>query len=441
MLRSQLMVLMGLLLSISAFAQGTIRGKITDAENGDEVPFANVSIKNTSIGATANFTGDYELTNVPAGQQTIVVTNVSYNTKEVPVDVKDGEVMVLNISLGAGAVLITGITIEEKADRRDDSYMKKAQINSPSTLDFISGNQMGLIGVGSADEALKRVPGVSTVGNFVFVRGLSDRYLKTTLNGAEVPSINPRRNSLEMDIFPTNLIDNLIIVKTQQANLPSDWGGAYMSVETRDFPTEFTFRYKSSFGYNDRATGEDIITSRRSDTDWLGFDDGFRDAPSIAADAVGNFPTIEEVCFYDALVFGGFESDLSEMGITSCGDIGPLGVMSITEVLANIEEIENTEELITDYLQPLGTQRNQELTDINQAFSNTWENERRVAPIDMSHSLSFGNQGKFLGRRIGYIFGAQYNRSTRYYNDGVYGRYAPGIPEISDSLGVQQLFS
>ena len=112
----------------------------------------------------------------------------------------------------------------------------------------------------------------------MFVRGLSDRYLKTTLNGAEVPSMNPRRNTIEMDLFPTNLVDNLKVVKTQTANLPSDWAGAYISVETKDFPDQFMFNYSSSIrlehehhGQRNSApasaaarTGSDTTTALRS---------------------------------------------------------------------------------------------------------------------------------------------------------------------------------
>lgn len=422
--------------------QGTVRGKVTDANDGSEIPFANVTVIGTTIGSSTNMTGDYSLENVPSGDQTIEVSFIGYAKKTVTVKVEAGKVTVKNISLGNSAIQVGAATIEVREDRREENYYEKIKIKNASSLDYFSGAQMQKTGDGTADEALKRVPGVSTVGNFVFVRGLSDRYLKTTLNGAEIPSINPRRNSLEMDIFPTNLIDNLVVVKTQQANLPADWAGAYLSVETRDFPSKFNFSYQLSLGYNENASLQDVISSERSDTDWLGFDDGFRDVPQVATDAVdGTFPTIAEVCFYDALVFGGFENQLSDMGINECGDIGPLGQMNINEVLANIEEIENTEQLITEYLQPLGEVRNADLTEINQSFTNTWENTRRTAPLDMSHNISFGDQGKLFGRTLGYIFGAQYNRSTRYYNDGIYERWATGIPEISDSLTINKRYS
>ena len=59
-----------------------------------------------------------------------------------------------------------------------------------------------------------------------------------------------------MDLFPTNLVDNLKVVKTQTANLPSDWAGAYISVETKDFPEKFMFNYSSSLGWNSNTTGQ-----------------------------------------------------------------------------------------------------------------------------------------------------------------------------------------
>ena len=83
-----------------------------------------------------------------------------------------------------------------------------------SMIDYVSSQEIKKNGDSDASSAIKRVSGVYTIGNFVVVRGLSDRYIRTALNGAEIPSLDPKRNSVSMDLFPTNLIDNLVIVKT-----------------------------------------------------------------------------------------------------------------------------------------------------------------------------------------------------------------------------------
>ena len=124
-----------------------------------------------------------------------------------------------------------------------------------------------------------------TIGNFVVVRGLSDRYIRTALNGAEIPSLDPKRSSVSMDLFPTNLIDNLVVVKTLNADLPSNYSGAYIIVVTKDFPDRFTFSYSTSTGFNTNATfNENFITSAVGSTELWGWDNGSLDIPALATD-------------------------------------------------------------------------------------------------------------------------------------------------------------
>ena len=216
--------------------------------------------------------------------------------------------------------------------------MENIKKKSASSIDYISSQQIKRTGDSDAASAMQRVTGVSTVGNFVFVRGLSDRYLKTTLNGAEIPSIDPRRNTIEMDLFPTNLVDNLVVVKTQTANLPSDWAGAYISVDTKDFPETFSFNYSSSLGWNTNTTGRDVISSERSNTDWLGYDDGFRAIPSaVDGRTVDDWPTLVNVSFGDQIQYlldqDGVPVETITDCLTGCG-LGSLGdIANITDLV------------------------------------------------------------------------------------------------------------
>lgn len=81
--------------------------------------------------------------------------------------------------------------------------------------------------------AVARVSGVSTNGGFITVRGIGDRYVKTTINGSRIPTLDPFTNNIKLDLFPASLVDNVIITKTASPDLPGDWAGAYLSVETK----------------------------------------------------------------------------------------------------------------------------------------------------------------------------------------------------------------
>lgn len=428
-----------LLFSLVGYSQGSIRGKITDGQNGSALIGANIIIQDPYKGIMADLDGNYSIDNLAAGTYQVNGSFIGYNSQTVAVTVVDGEVVMQDFNLFPQTIVIEeAAQVIAKIDRSRDVYMENIKKKNAASLDYISSQQIRRTGDSDAASAMKRIPGVSTVGNFVFVRGLSDRYIKTTLNGSEVPSINPRRNTIEMDIFPSNLIDNLVVVKTQTANLPGDWSGAYLNVITKDFPETMSFRYSSSVGYNNQATFQDIISSQRSNSDWLGFDDGFRALPSALDGLVReDWPTLNMPCFYEGLVYMGYGEALSEMGIEGCSDIGasnPIG--SVTSAL-NI----TIDSLETSGMVPLSQLNNEGLSSLGKSFSKTWNNTRRVAPLDMSHSISLGNQTKLFGRPLGYIFGFQYKRSSRYYQDGEYGRYNAGSPETSTEMQMLRQFS
>lgn len=426
-------------ISLTASAQGTIRGTIADAQTGETLIGANVVIQNPYKGAMADLDGNYSLEGLAPGTYDVVGSFIGYTPVTESVTITGNEVVIVNFNLYIETFVIEqAAEVVARIDRSRDVYMENIKKKNAASIDFISSQQIKKTGDSDAASAMKRIPGVSTVGNFVFVRGLSDRYIKTTLNGAEVPSINPRRNTIEMDIFPTNLVDNLVVTKTQTANLPGDWSGAYLNVITKDFPETFSFNYSTSLGINSQTTFKEIISSERSGTDWLGMDDGFRALPGevdgLTSDA---WPNIDMPCFYEGLVYMGYGEQLAGMGIDGCSDIGP--GMTIGTVTNNLGI--TVDSLETYGMIPLSIENNAELSAIGQSFTKTWENTRRVAPMDMSHSLSFGNQTKFLGRPLGYVFGFQYKMNSRYYNGGEYARYNAGSIETADGMQMLKQFS
>ena len=142
-----------------------------------------------------------------------------------------------NIKLAEENIELNEMVITAKAVRTSEVALLTMKKKSVTMMDGISSAKFELIGDATAVEAAKRVTGVSIEGGkYVYVRGLGDRYTKTTLNGVDIPGLDPDRNSLQMDIFPTNLIDNMVISKNFTAELPADFTGGILNVETKDFP-------------------------------------------------------------------------------------------------------------------------------------------------------------------------------------------------------------
>lgn len=272
-----------LIITSIAFSQkGIIRGKITDASNGEELPFVNVYVKdNGSIGTTSDFEGNYTLKLEP-GTYEIVCSFVSYKDAIKTFNIKAGESYTYNISLSEATELIGEVEIiAEKRAAKSMAAFDREKMKSTNMIDGTSSEQMKKTGDGDAGEVIKRVTGVSVEGGkHVYVRGLGDRYTKTILNSIEIPGLDPDRNTVQMDIFPTNLIDNITVYKTFTPELPGDYTGGLVNILTKDFPAKKTLSFSAGVGYNTIATfNPNFITYNTGKYDFLGFDDGSRSLP------------------------------------------------------------------------------------------------------------------------------------------------------------------
>ena len=132
--------------------------------------------------------------------------------------------------------------------------------------------------------ALVRITGLSTTnGKFVVVRGLNERYSNTLLNGSPMPSPEPFRRAAPLDIFPTNVLSNVLVQKTFSPEFPGEFGGGVIGVETANLPDDRFLTIGVGGSFDTVTTGHNGLTYDGSDTDWLGFDDGLRDLPEEIA--------------------------------------------------------------------------------------------------------------------------------------------------------------
>lgn len=158
---------------------------------------------------------------------------------------------------------------------------------TPQVISVLTQEDIARTGEGDIAGALSRVTGLSVVGNgFVFVRGLGDRYSSALLNGSPLPSPEPLRRVVPLDIFPTNLIASALVQKTYSANFPAEFGGGVINLTTRAIPEESFLSIGVSAGANTESTFQLGYTYAGSDLDSFGFDDGTRDIPTGLREAV-----------------------------------------------------------------------------------------------------------------------------------------------------------
>ena len=266
-----------------------ITGTVIDGDFNEPLPFANILIKETGDGVTSDFDGKYSF-ELEQGIYTLQFSFVGYETKIVTqIQVKGNEFTITDVVLNSIAQGLEEVIVTVEASRNTDASVLEIQRKSASLLDGISAQAFRKIGASDIAGAVKSVPGVSVQGGkYVYVRGLGDRYSKSILNGVDIPGLDPDRNTLQMDLFPTNLLSNVLVIKSARADLPADFTGGVIDIITKDFPSKEEFSVSLNMGYNpDMHFNDNYLTYQGGSTDFLGFDDGSR-KNKIANSLLGN---------------------------------------------------------------------------------------------------------------------------------------------------------
>ncbi|TAK52876.1 MAG: hypothetical protein EPO25_12575 [Gammaproteobacteria bacterium] len=186
------------------------------------------------------------------------------------------------------------------------------RIEQPVVTDLLGAAQIARVGDSSAALALRRLPGVTLVGDFVYIRGLGERYSSTTLNGAYVPSPDLTRNVIPLDIFPAEIIDSLSIQKGYTPDRPASFGGGNVDIRTRRIPEDFTFSVQAGTGTNSDNSG-DVLSYRGGGDDRLGTDDGTRALPAALREAIKTYRGgIDPFSIQETLGFDGSAATLAE---------------------------------------------------------------------------------------------------------------------------------
>jgi TonB-dependent receptor len=264
----------------NTFSQnGIISGTVNDGEFNDVLPFANILIKGTTKGTTSDFDGKYVLEVAP-GTYTVTFSYLGYGTMEVSqVVIEPGAEQIIDITLNQLANALDGVVVTTTISKNTEASVLNLQKNSVALLDGLSIQSIKKSGASDIASAIKSIPGVSVQGGkFVYVRGLGDRYTKSILNGVDVPGLDPDRNTLQLDIFPTNILDNIIVVKSATADQAADFTGGVVDIVTKDFPTRAEYSLSIGLGYNSTMHfNNEYLSYEGSPTDALGFDNGLRD--------------------------------------------------------------------------------------------------------------------------------------------------------------------
>lgn len=344
---------------------GTIRGVVYDDATGETLPVVTVLVEGTQQATMTDLDGTFSFKLQP-GTYNLKLSFISYENLTVSgINVQDGKVVILdNLRLKEASTEIEEVVVTAQTVKNTETAIVTIKRKSASLMDGISSASFRKIGDSDAAASMKRVPGVTIQGGkYVFVRGLGDRYTKTILNGLDIPGLDPDRNTIQMDLFPTNIIDNIVVHKSFSANLPADFTGGVIDIALKAFPETKTATLSFSGGFNPTSHfNPNYLSYEGGKTDFLGFDDGTRAIP-----AKTNIP-------------------------------------SFVEAISNSQNADRYKEILG-------------------AFNPTLAASKTTSLMDYSIGATLGNQKEYRKRTIGYNFALNYKSSTDFYEGAEFGKY------------------
>ncbi len=278
-----------LMLAAGAARAGTIEGTVKDSKTGEALIGAGIKVVGANLGGSTDLDGKFSIRNVPAGTYSLRVLYTGYTQK-----IMTG-IIVLSDGVTPAAITLESVAQDQgDAMRMEDIYVTAERVTNTNAAilterlrsavigDGISAEQIRLSPDGTSSDALKRVTGLSIVDDkFVFVRGVTDRYNSTTLNGVSVTGTDTDadKKSFSFDLVPASLISNTVVAKTATPDLQGDFSGGLVQVNTLDLPSDFLLAVTAEMGHDGVSSRKDVVADAGGSDDWKAKDDGSRALP------------------------------------------------------------------------------------------------------------------------------------------------------------------
>jgi TonB-dependent receptor len=263
-------------------AQSSLQGTIQDVSQKTGIEKATLTIKELNKTQQSGVNGSYLFVDLPKGTYTLEVKRGGFTTQTIStIELGENEIKTINVSLEPTSVTKGQVVINRRPKKDGTLQQLKVQHNLGMVSNGISGEEIRKAPDPKVSDVLKRIAGASIQDNkFVIVRGLTDRYNYAFLNGAPLPSSESDRKAFSFDIFPSNVLQGINIIKTAGPSLPGEFAGGIIQIATIDAPDKKINSIGLSFGYNAISTFRNFYTSGDSPLDFLGLGGKKRLLPS-----------------------------------------------------------------------------------------------------------------------------------------------------------------
>ena len=260
---------------------GRIAGTVVEGALGQPLVGAFVRLRDQQLGAVTDLDGAYRVEAVPPATYTLESSMIGYATTTVTdIVVEPGATVTIDLVLQSEAIRIgKEVVVKAQALYDTEAALLRARQKAPAVSDAISAEDITRTGSGDAADAMAHVTGATVVGGkYVYIRGLGERYSSVQLNGSSLPSADPDKRAVPMDLFPSGMLESIVTTKSFTPDQPGDFTGGVVDFGTRRFPETFELSVSASTTYNARSSLADdfFLTYEGGERDWIGTDDGTR---------------------------------------------------------------------------------------------------------------------------------------------------------------------
>jgi outer membrane receptor protein involved in Fe transport len=343
--------------------ESALSGRILSTETGAPIANASVFVLGTTLEAQSDADGQFSIV-LPPGSYTVSIVHLEHTGQTLEaIQVAAGATTELRIELTPAPLEMESFVVRARRIQGTSATVLEDRRKSAAVTDAISMEDIRKSSDGTASAATRRIVGASVVGGqYLFVRGLGGRYSNVRLNGIPLPSTDPDLPGFQLDLFPASLLASLTISKTFTPDIPGDFAGGSMNVQTRDFPSRFDLSASLGLSSDTETLGREVLDYPGGDLDLLGIDDGRRALPDEVSDR-----------------------------LVTNREVGPEG-----------------------------------RARISRGFENVWETEPSTGIPNLSLGFSIGDTLEVAERRLGLLFTLGYRYNTSRYREEITDQDASG---------------
>ncbi len=262
--------------SVVKAQQFGVKGKVLDLETYQPIPGVSIKIANTNLATSTNESGEFSITLPNKGSEYILVsTFVGYDADSTKFTLQTNSWEFVPVSLINSSSTLDEVVVTRRRERVSEIALLEERRKSSLTVERIGSQELSRKGVGDAAAAVSKISGVSRQeGNSqVYVRGLGDRYMSTTLNGLPIPASDVNLKNIALDIFSTDVVDYISVDKVNNVALSGDFGGASVDIASKNFTGDRLLEFSIGSTVNTNALGDASNFNLQEGPNFFGYSD------------------------------------------------------------------------------------------------------------------------------------------------------------------------